>query len=53
MWLSKTIIVEPECTNISILTLYWGVHRLLHNLFADQEQMKKTEEFLKTISKLN
>ena len=48
-WLPKTIIVEPEGSSVSILTFYWGVHILLHNLFADQEQMKKAKEFLKRV----
>lgn len=48
-WLSQTIIDTPEYINISVPTVYWGVHRLLHKLFADQEQMKKANEFLKAI----
>jgi len=49
-WLPQTIILGSQRIDISVTTLYWGVHRLLHNLFADQEQMEKAKKFLRTLS---
>lgn len=49
LWAERTIVdikrlqSGGEEVTISIPALYWGVHRMLHNLFADQNQVKNAE----------
>jgi hypothetical protein len=41
--LDPTIKDGPDGYTISVLTLAWGVHRMLRNLFGDEEQARKAE----------
>ena len=55
-WLPKIIIKMPydKFTSewmISVGALYWGVHRLLHNLLANSEHAPRAEARLKKIIK--
>lgn len=52
-WAERTIVhikrlkSGGEEVAISIPALYWGVHRMLHTLFADQAQVKNAEALVK------
>ena len=40
-WLPHTLVIGPAQIEICVPTLYWGLHRLLHKLFADEGQMSR------------
>ena len=48
-WLPPTLLVDRKRSTgairveVSVLTLFWGVHRMLHALLADREQAKSGE----------
>ncbi len=55
-WLPPTIVHRQRlsCDSvevaISVPTLYWGVHRMLHNLFSDPNQAAKADALAKLFS---
>lgn len=46
-WLPQTIVIESEQIEICVPTLYWGIHRLLHKLFADKKQIERARDLCK------
>jgi len=53
-WTQSTITLFPNGSGdllVGTPTLYWGVHRMLHNLFAS-EHIKKADELAQTFSNL-
>ena len=55
IWVKPTLYpsTEPKYkgkTALSVPTLYWGVHRMLHGLFADSAQVGKAEAFAARIT---
>jgi hypothetical protein len=52
-WLPATIdpVGEPRGTLfvISVPSLYWGFHRMLHALFSDPDQLSLSERFSNTV----
>ena len=46
-WLPQTIVTKSEQIEICVPTLYWGLHRLLHKLFADKEQIENAKDLYK------
>ncbi len=47
--LDPTITTGPGGYTVSVVTLAWGVHRMLRNLFADEEQATATEATARTL----
>jgi len=47
MWLPQTIVIGSEQIEICVPTLYWGLHRLLHKLLADREQIESARDLCK------
>ena len=43
VWLDPTVRSGPDGYTVSVVTLAWGVHRMLRNLFANEEQAKGAE----------
>jgi hypothetical protein len=41
--LDPTIRSAPDGYTVHVVTLAWGVHRMLRNLFANEEQAKGAE----------
>ena len=43
VWLDPTVRSGPDGYTVYVVTLAWGVHRMLRNLFANEEQAKGAE----------